>query len=229
MSENKIGKYLLYALGEIILIVIGIVIALQLNNWNELRKERAKESLLIDQMIVDARTDSIFFQSRISILNRLDSVLDYVIYINDFPSADTLSTIRANNRLLPVIRFALLSEVMSNHEGSFDKVNNWTVKQHLQGYKKAYHFLEQSFVLLNDELQLRFSPIQQKYYRTLRGLSTAATLDDLRPIYLTEEIASQLYGVRDFSANSMAQADAMLPVNNQLLRELIQYRSTFRN
>jgi Family of unknown function (DUF6090) len=43
LSENKTGKYLKYAIGEIILVVIGILIALQINNANEARKERAKE------------------------------------------------------------------------------------------------------------------------------------------------------------------------------------------
>jgi uncharacterized protein DUF6090 len=43
LLENKISKYLLYAIGEIILVVIGILIALQINNNNELRKSRLKE------------------------------------------------------------------------------------------------------------------------------------------------------------------------------------------
>ena len=34
MSENKTGKYLKYAIGEIVLVVIGILIALSINNWN---------------------------------------------------------------------------------------------------------------------------------------------------------------------------------------------------
>ena len=38
LSENKFSKYLLYAIGEIVLVVIGILIALQINNWNENRK-----------------------------------------------------------------------------------------------------------------------------------------------------------------------------------------------
>lgn len=38
LTENKFTKYLIYAIGEIILVVIGILIALQVNNWNELRK-----------------------------------------------------------------------------------------------------------------------------------------------------------------------------------------------
>lgn len=43
LSENKFSKYLLYAVGEIVLVVIGILIALQINNWNERKKERAQE------------------------------------------------------------------------------------------------------------------------------------------------------------------------------------------
>ncbi|QBA64610.1 DUF6090 family protein [Muriicola soli] len=43
LAENKLSKYLLYAIGEILLVVIGILIALQINNANETRKERAIE------------------------------------------------------------------------------------------------------------------------------------------------------------------------------------------
>ena len=43
LSENKLGKYLIYAIGEIFLVVIGILIALQLNNLNEERKEHNLE------------------------------------------------------------------------------------------------------------------------------------------------------------------------------------------
>ncbi len=38
LMENKTGKYFKYAIGEIILVVIGILIALQINNWNKKRK-----------------------------------------------------------------------------------------------------------------------------------------------------------------------------------------------
>jgi len=49
LLENKFGKYLTYAIGEIILVVIGILIALQINNWNEEKKENIalQHSLLI--------------------------------------------------------------------------------------------------------------------------------------------------------------------------------------
>lgn len=43
LSENKFSKYLIYAIGEIVLVVIGILIALQINNWNENRKNEDLE------------------------------------------------------------------------------------------------------------------------------------------------------------------------------------------
>ena len=43
LSENKFSKYLIYAIGEIILVVIGILIALSINNWNENKKDRKLE------------------------------------------------------------------------------------------------------------------------------------------------------------------------------------------
>ena len=50
LSENKFSKYLLYALGEIVLVVIGILIALSINNWNENRKTKEKEVKLLAEL-----------------------------------------------------------------------------------------------------------------------------------------------------------------------------------
>jgi len=49
--ENKTGKYLKYAIGEIILVVIGILIALSINNWNNQRIERKLESSILQEII----------------------------------------------------------------------------------------------------------------------------------------------------------------------------------
>jgi hypothetical protein len=76
LTENKFSKYLLYAIGEIVLVVIGILIALQINNWNEERKDRIElENYLIkiaDNIDQDIRTltklqvrrDSVFIQAK---------------------------------------------------------------------------------------------------------------------------------------------------------------------
>ena len=57
MSENKTGKYLKYAIGEIILVVIGILIALQLNEWNDHRKQLELEKEYYCRLLDDVRLD----------------------------------------------------------------------------------------------------------------------------------------------------------------------------
>jgi hypothetical protein len=50
LTENKFSKYLIYAIGEIILVVIGILIALSINNWNENNKNSKQESQILLQL-----------------------------------------------------------------------------------------------------------------------------------------------------------------------------------
>ena len=50
MEKNKIGKYFKYAIGEIVLVVIGILIALSINNWNETKKDRTFEQKMLSEI-----------------------------------------------------------------------------------------------------------------------------------------------------------------------------------
>ena len=54
-DDNKPLKYARYAIGEIVLVVIGILIALQINNWNEERKERIEEKNLLLELRTEFR------------------------------------------------------------------------------------------------------------------------------------------------------------------------------
>jgi len=58
MSENKTGKYFKYAIGEIVLVVIGILIALSINNWNEQRKTKISEISYIESIKIDLIGDT---------------------------------------------------------------------------------------------------------------------------------------------------------------------------
>ncbi len=53
MSQNKTAKYLKYAIGEIFLVVIGILIALQINNWNESNKNKSIEKVYLKELLED--------------------------------------------------------------------------------------------------------------------------------------------------------------------------------
>jgi hypothetical protein len=77
VKENKLSKYLLYAIGEIILVVIGILIALQLNNWKETNAERTLEKEYIVSLIEDIKKDTHNFNTVIDLneqrIKNLDS------------------------------------------------------------------------------------------------------------------------------------------------------------
>ncbi|TRZ41626.1 DUF6090 family protein [Robertkochia solimangrovi] len=70
LQEGKTGKYLKYAAGEIILVVIGILIALQVNNWNENRKQQKVKRSYTSSIINDFKKDSAALQSLITQLER---------------------------------------------------------------------------------------------------------------------------------------------------------------
>ena len=57
--DNQLPKYSRYAIGEILLVVIGILIALQVNNWNENRKERTIEIRYLQNLKSDLKNDSL--------------------------------------------------------------------------------------------------------------------------------------------------------------------------
>ena len=60
--ENKTSKYFKYAIGEIILVVIGILIALQINNWNEARKNKTFETEILTQVQANLIKDKLTLQ-----------------------------------------------------------------------------------------------------------------------------------------------------------------------
>ncbi len=65
MGKNKTGKYLKYAVGEIVLVMIGILLALQINNWNNDRIERKLESNILNEILVNLEKDVINLNSKI--------------------------------------------------------------------------------------------------------------------------------------------------------------------
>ncbi|MBT8377185.1 MAG: hypothetical protein KJO22_09965 [Bacteroidia bacterium] len=88
LTENKFSKYLIYAIGEIVLVVIGILIALQINNWNENRKLNQTENKIltaIQQDLLktlkdvedDTHLNELSLKSAINIQRFLDEQLEF--------------------------------------------------------------------------------------------------------------------------------------------------------
>ena len=78
LSEGKTGKYLKYAIGEIFLVVVGILIALQINNWNERNQNQKKEILYLTRLTTNLGYDKRLYESIMSIdstlINKLNEV-----------------------------------------------------------------------------------------------------------------------------------------------------------
>lgn len=94
-NENQFSRYSRYAIGEIILVVVGILIALQLNNWNENRKQEAQFKITLEQLYNTIKFDSETFRINMfqfeeqarnidELLNHPDSIpskwLPYTLY-----------------------------------------------------------------------------------------------------------------------------------------------------
>ncbi len=69
ISKGNTGKYLTYAFGEIILVVIGILIALQINTWNEARKNKALEKSMLENLVQNLEQNSDKMKSHIKSIN----------------------------------------------------------------------------------------------------------------------------------------------------------------
>ena len=79
-DDNKPIKYLRYAIGEIILVVIGILIALQVNNWNEKRKNTAKHKAVLEQIYTVLDQDIQAMEAVENGLIRKTSLIDNILY-----------------------------------------------------------------------------------------------------------------------------------------------------
>ncbi|MTE27853.1 DUF6090 family protein [Winogradskyella ouciana] len=89
INQNRTKKYLLYAIGEIVLVVIGILIALQINNWNDERKTKNLEEKILKELHVNLSMDLEELQDDVSYMDNINSAsLDVREFIknNEFPN-----------------------------------------------------------------------------------------------------------------------------------------------
>ena len=71
ITENKFSKYLLYAIGEIVLVVIGILIALSINNWNENNKLNKEEKKMLISLNTDFKENLVRLEKTIALQEKM--------------------------------------------------------------------------------------------------------------------------------------------------------------
>ena len=79
LAEGKTGKYLKYAVGEIILVVIGILIALQINNWNEARKLENMGKVYLGEIYTDLENEVANLNDILAGLNEQYKGTEYIL------------------------------------------------------------------------------------------------------------------------------------------------------
>lgn len=81
INEGKTARYFKYAIGEILLVVIGILIALQLNNWNEQRKLATEETKMLTNLQLEIKDDIISLDNAIEVYqstaNSIDRIFEF--------------------------------------------------------------------------------------------------------------------------------------------------------
>lgn len=111
LSENKFSKYILYAIGEIILVVIGILIALQIGNWNNIRRLSDNRILLLENIKADYTSNQKRLQEALKNSNEINQ---NTIYFMALLSKDTKyiprDTLRKySSRFISITRFSPLN------------------------------------------------------------------------------------------------------------------------
>ncbi|RRQ48124.1 hypothetical protein DZC72_10375 [Maribacter algicola] len=148
LEEGKTSKYLKYAIGEIVLVVIGILIALQINNWNEERKSKNLEISYLKNLKEDVKSDSLYFErswftnvgKKIEGLTKaknyyLDGIvpLDTISFINDISYGGIygIGTITPNSRTY--------KELVST--GNISLITNQDIREQIVDYYLNIDFL----------------------------------------------------------------------------------------
>ncbi len=103
METGKTSKYFKYAIGEIVLVVIGILIALQINNWNENRKERLEEQELLTQLESEFQTNLNQLDDKIALRNTILSASLKLLHYIDNPKE------RHNDSIIKYIGFSVIT------------------------------------------------------------------------------------------------------------------------
>ena len=167
LNEGKTSKYLKYAIGEIILVVIGILIALQINNWNEKRKAKIVEANFFEDVLQDMEKD----------LNRLEYY--ELFHTKRAEYLDTLLTyLRNPQKTMGIDKFQQYVEPLyysatpasysttfesAKASGTFNDMEAKSLIKELSQYYSDFALIEDDFASITRFVENKFEPIMQNF------------------------------------------------------------------
>jgi len=127
-DDNKPLKYMRYAIGEILLVVIGILIALQINNWNQNRITSARESLLLKEINTEFKFNKEELESTVRAYVHIREQCNYLLkslpIILSEIDKDSLSRALSQIRYLPTADLSMGSISALINTSSFEIITN---------------------------------------------------------------------------------------------------------
>lgn len=134
LIHSKFGRYSIYAIGEIFLVVIGILIALQFNNWNENRKNLIKEQVILKQLKAEFESNLIQLDEKIimrsEIINsslKVLKIIDNPVNVNRDSLFNDLSVLTLDPTFDPISNDLIVS-------GNLQIINNLKLKNRLSNW-----------------------------------------------------------------------------------------------
>ena len=168
IKENKITRYFLYAFGEIILVVIGILIALQINTWNQKRITTQEEQIILNNLNAEFKQNKRMVEQ---IIAANDACYKTGQYIMSLIGTDrkTLESINTDSLLFmnfEYSRFTPSDNALTDllQSGRLKLIKNDTLKLLLHDWTKVNKGVEDQFKGVDDKVQLELVPyLTQKY------------------------------------------------------------------
>ncbi len=169
LTENKFGKYLTYAIGEIILVVIGILIALSINNWNEENKKKALMITNIKSIAEDIQADILDIQKTNRSLHKQVVAANYIIPILESENriiADSLKFIMDFNSFTstPIISERSNTWNYLNSTGILSEFPDSKLLKLLQDYYKNYNDVVTNFTNSGNPARLEIRKLKYELF-----------------------------------------------------------------
>ena len=163
MEKNKTGKYLKYAIGEIILVVFGILIAVQINDWNEQHKTKIKAKNYINKIITDLKTDTLNIDELIVNGNKGVKNIDHYFEFFNSKDATDVKVEQFIDSALSVqayfMKYYPVNQSFKNMEASSNSsLLNETQRDLLISLAKEQ---EECGIILESQLEIAISEIQK--------------------------------------------------------------------
>jgi len=167
ISKNKTGKYLKYAIGEIVLVVIGILIAIQINEWNRERKMNLDELDSYQLIISDLKRDSTLFETYQGQYNRyLDTYFELNNINNGVGSFKNIMPdfIVSNIEFNPVTK--------NNHQTTIEKLRNRNIRDQINAYFRRLNQVQQA----TDEFNKLIEQVSRPFFLVEQDVFNNATV-----------------------------------------------------